>query len=83
MQSKISTILQYVLAVAILGGLIYTYWYSRNFIAGYYELTWYAGDDVIMRGKSSIAIFLTPVVAIAGYAIYYKLKGCKNKEEKE
>lgn len=73
MRNKINVITQCVLAVAILGGLVYFYWYSRNFIAGYYELSWFAGETV-QTGKASIAIFLVPVLAMAGWAIYYRVR---------
>lgn len=69
-----SRAIQISLAVVILGCVAYFYWYSRNYVAGYYELSWFGGDSIWV-GSASKWLFVIPVAAVAGYAIYYKLRG--------
>jgi uncharacterized membrane protein len=61
------------LAVVILAGLVYFYWYSRNYVAGYYEVAWYAGGR-IWGDVYTKAMFAVAVLGMVGYAVYYKIK---------
>lgn len=75
---KANKIIQYILVVAILGGLVYFYWYSRNYVAGYYELTWFAGETVWI-GSATKWLFISVVATFAGWVIYYKVRRSKAK----